>query len=134
MSRGLTLLETLAAVTLLGLVAATAIPLTMRLGQAELDIGERLEARRWLSGQDDPGVAGLDLVQAVKGHPGWYLHRRGFVRTSAKPRDDAKAPPDHRWVHLMVRRGAQSDAEILADRVILAMDAQPAAAAQAPPP
>jgi prepilin-type N-terminal cleavage/methylation domain-containing protein len=119
MTRGLTLLETLAAVTLLGLVASAVIPLTMRLGQGELELDARLEARRWLLGQGDPAVAGLDLVKPVKGHTGWYLHRRAFFRTSGKPVDGAITPSEHQWVHLLVRAGPQPDAEILAERVVL---------------
>lgn len=119
MSRGLTLLETLAAVTLLGLVASAVIPLTVRLGQGELALDARLEARRWLLGQQDPAAAGLDLVKPVKGHPGWYLHRRAFFRTSGKPVEGPITPPEHQWVHLVVRAGPQRDAEILAERVVL---------------
>lgn len=119
MSRGMTLLETLAAVTLLGLVAAAVIPITLRLGHGELALDARMEARRWLLGQQDPSTGGLDLIKPVKGHPGWYLHRRAFFRTSGKPPERPLPPPEHQWVHLVVRSGAERDAEILAERVVL---------------
>ncbi len=132
MNRGLTLLETLAATSLLGLVVATIIPLTVRLGMGERGIEERLQARYWLSNRDDPATGGVDLVQPIKGHAGWYLHRRAFLRTSTKPAHDVLAPPDHSWVQLTVRNGSERTAEVLADRVMLVLD-HPAATNQSAP-
>ena len=123
MRSGLTLLETLAAATLLGLVASAVIPITLHLGHSELNLGERLEARRWLLGQADPATAGLDLIQPVKGHPGWYLHRRAFLCTSGKSPDSPVIGPEHTWVQLAVRAGAERDAEILAERIVLTRSA-----------
>jgi prepilin-type N-terminal cleavage/methylation domain-containing protein len=122
MRPGLTLLETLAAITLLGLVAAAVSPIAVRLGQGELGVAERLAARRWLLTQGDPGVAGNDLVRPVKGRPGWFLHRRAFLRTSARPPQDPLAAPEHGWIHLQVRLGAERDAELLAERILLSRD------------
>jgi prepilin-type N-terminal cleavage/methylation domain-containing protein len=130
MRRGLTLLETLAAVTLLGLVASATIPLTLRLGQGELAIDERLEAQRWLLVQEQGSGDVLDVVRPVKGHPGWWLHRRACFRTSARPPDDGWTPLGEAWLHLMVRTGTADDAPLLADRLVLVLAA--VAPAEAP--
>lgn len=123
MRRGLTLLETLAAVTLLGLVATATIPLTMRLGRGELDIAERQEAQCWLLALNERNLEAFDVVRPVKDHPGWWLHQRAFFRTSARPRDDGWIPVGNEWIHLMVRAGTTADAPLLADRVILVLPA-----------
>lgn len=119
MSRGFTLVETLAAVALLGVVAAAVIPLNLQLGQARLGIDEQLRARSWLLSQGDSGIDDSERISAIVDHPGWYLHRVTFLRTSAKTPATMWDAPEHHWVHLMVRLGPEPDATLLADRILV---------------
>jgi len=121
MIRAFTLLETLAAVTLLGLVATAVIPMSLHLGQARLGIDEQVRARGWLLNQSVTRIDDFDQVRAIAEHPGWYLHRVTFMRTSAKTPASTWDAPEHRWVHLMVRSGPDPDATLLADRILMTM-------------
>jgi prepilin-type N-terminal cleavage/methylation domain-containing protein len=121
MTKGFTLLETLAAITVLGLVAAAVIPLSLDLGRARLGLDDQLRARSWLLNQGDTGKDDGDRVRAIGEHPGWYLHRITFLRTSAPTPASVRDAPDHRWVHLMVRLGPDPEAPLLADRVLITM-------------
>ena len=121
MTKGFTLLETLAAITVLGVVAAAVIPLSLDLGRARLGLDDRLQARSWLLNQGDTGKDDNDQVRAITEHSGWYLHRVTFLRTSAPTPASVLDAPDHRWVHLMVRLGPDPDAPLLADRILIMM-------------
>jgi type II secretory pathway pseudopilin PulG len=119
MKRASTLLETLAAITLLGMVISAVIPIILRLGSGERDLQERLAARQWLLTTDILQDLTTDSTQPVKGRPGWYVQRRTFLRISAKTPEERFPLPPHGWIQLLVCRGAERDAEVLAERLLL---------------
>lgn len=119
MKRAATLLETLAAITLLGVVVSAVVPLILRLGDGERDLLERYAARRWLSTTTTLQDLTSDQTQPVKDRPGWYVQRRTFLRTSP-PAPEVRFPlQPHGWVQYLLCRGPERDAEVLAERLVL---------------
>jgi prepilin-type N-terminal cleavage/methylation domain-containing protein len=119
MIRGLTLLEVLAAVSILGMVVVAVTPLTLRLGQSEMLQQEQQEARRWLYRYQVMGIQQQDLVRSIKDHPGWYLHQRSLVCMTGKRINDTIILPERQWLELSIRTGSASNDAILCDRLIL---------------
>lgn len=113
---GFTLLEALAAVITLGLLAAAAVPMLRQLGR--VDLPERMEAQyalRMLVPQLDPATA---TGQTIAGHQDWRLEISGLVAGPEPPPPDGSLPPcgpPHRWVVVAIR---SADGATLAETVV----------------
>lgn len=117
---GLTLVEVLAAVALLGLLASAVVPLVWRLAQGT----ERLTERWQAVGDLDRLLAGLDatrLLAAADGQPldparpdGLWLRVRR-LRPASPPADDAAT---HGWVLVTLSRKSGRDADVLGERLV----------------
>lgn len=115
---GFTLLEALAAVVVLGLLATAAVPLLHRLGDSGLD--QRLQAQALLRSLALPERLPAGTVIAVPGHPGWNLEISALAPEPEPPPPAGTAPPaapPHRWLLLAIRdaRGATLADTLVAD-------------------
>lgn len=117
MRRGFTILEALAAVITLGLLAAAAVPLLRNLGR--LSGGERLLAQGYLRALSPPDGLADGMTLPIDGHPGWRL---SVEELSAEPEPPAPAGgpppagPPRRW--LLLRIEADEGRERLAESVV----------------
>lgn len=114
---GFTLLEAMAAVVTLGLLAAAVVPLLRNLGQ--LGSSQRLLAQGYLRAMTPPDdlIAGTTLP--VPGHPGWRLTVSELTPEPEPPGRVLPAGPAHRWLLL----GIQSESsERLAETVVAIVD------------
>jgi prepilin-type N-terminal cleavage/methylation domain-containing protein len=124
---GFTLLETLAATVLLGLLATATIPLALRLGHGGLRVDDRLLAQETLQQlvNEQPGLAHSGILP-IATHPGWWLHRLPLVREPVPATTSMRlAPPPYRWVHITLTDGPRAEDPILADVVALILDPVP---------
>jgi hypothetical protein len=99
---GFTILEALAAVVTLGLLAAAVVPLLRNLGQ--LTSSER-------------------LLAPVPGHPGWRLNVSELTAEPEPPPPPGSLPPaapPHHW--LLVGIEAEASGERLAETVVAVLD------------
>lgn len=122
--RAFTLLETLAAVTLLAGLAAVAVPLALRLGGGQITVADRMRALELLRNLP-PGEAVGTLP--LKQRAGWFVR---CTPLTAGPRPGPTAgivPAAHRWVHLAIVDGPDTTAMVLADGIALVSDASGAA-------
>lgn len=115
---GFTLMEALAAVITLGLLAAAMVPMLRQLNRTSL--GERMQAQaslRTLTSDDPAGIL------AIAGHPGWRLVCSDLI-AGAEPAPPPGCPPPagppHHW--RLVSIHAESNGEILAETVVAALD------------
>jgi prepilin-type N-terminal cleavage/methylation domain-containing protein len=113
---GFTLMETLAAVLVLGLLAAAAVPMLRRLDGPAL--AERLEAQAALrllaQERQQEGV-----VREVPGRPGWSVHAEALAAGPEPPPPPGQAPADahpHRWLLLRLRT---SGGTVLAEQAVV---------------
>ncbi len=119
MRRGFTLMEALAAVITLGLLAAAVVPMLRQLGQPV--VAERLQAQALLR-----SLATLELapgtVEAVPGHAGWSLRVSELAAEAEPPPPPGRLPPaapPHRWL-LVGIHGAGGG--VLAETVVAVVD------------
>ena len=114
---GFTLLEAMAAVVTLGLLAAAVVPLLRNLGQ--LGSSQRLIAQGYLRAMTPPDklIAGTSLP--VPGHPDWRLTVSELI-AEAEPPDRVPAGPVHRWLLLGIQ--AEGSSERLAETVVAILD------------
>jgi prepilin-type N-terminal cleavage/methylation domain-containing protein len=116
--RGFTLLEVLAAVVALAMLAAAAMPLVVHLARSRIGIEERLSASSLL----DRRVAGIETEGAiadgpVPDHDGWWFRSTRLRRSefrSGLPTDWSRS-----YVVIDVVDGSAADAHVLAQRVLV---------------
>lgn len=118
---GFTLLESLAAVIVLGLLAAAVVPLLRNLGQ--LTLQERMQALVSLGtlAQREKLVPGT--TRPVNGHPGWSLVVSELIAEPEPPPPSDRLPvagPAHRWLLLSIRADAGGSA--LAETLVAVLD------------
>lgn len=114
---GFTLLEAMAAVVTLGLLAAAVVPLLRNLGQ--LGSSQRLLAQGYLRAMTPPDELIPGSALPVPGHPGWRLTVSELIAEAEPSNRIPPAGPAHRWLLL----GIQSETgERLADTVVAIMD------------
>jgi prepilin-type N-terminal cleavage/methylation domain-containing protein len=125
-----TLLETLAAVTLLAMLAAAVVPLTIHLGHGERGLTERWQARQALTvlalkshaADSDQGVV------PVSGHQGWWLSSAllapGYQPIATETSTSILA---HRWRRLAIYADADAARAPLAE--ILVVEIPPSSSA-----
>ncbi len=115
-----TLLEALAAVVVLGLLATAVVPMLYRLGDAGLD--ERLRAQSLLRLLAPPTSLTGDTVVPIPGHPGWSLAVSALDAGPEPPPPAGSAPPvatSHRWLVLRIRN---SRGQSLADTLVAVIE------------
>ena len=118
---GFTLLEALAAVVTLGLLAAAVVPLLRQLGR--LSVAERLQAQACLRTLAPPGEAASANGQAIAGHPGWRLVLSDLSagpEAAPPPGSPPAAGPAHRWRLLSIQ--ADASGETLAETLVAVLD------------
>ncbi|MEK7415634.1 MAG: prepilin-type N-terminal cleavage/methylation domain-containing protein [Planctomycetota bacterium] len=118
---GFTLLETLAAVAILGLLAITVVPMLRQLGQRTLS--ERVQAQHYLKtlAPHQNLVAGTMLT--ISDHPNWRLRINDLIAEPEPPRSPgfpAPVGPTHRW--LLVSIHASDNNETLAETIMAVID------------
>lgn len=119
---GFTLLESLAAVLTLGLLAAAVVPLLRQLGQGRL--AERMQAQVVLRSLAPKLVLTAGMAQTVAEHPGWSLNLSELSAESEPappPGLPPPAGPAHQW--LLVRIQANDSGEVLAETLVAVLAA-----------
>lgn len=120
-TRGFTLLEALAAVVTLGLLAAAVVPLLRHLGR--LTLPERMQAESYLRALAAPDGQAAGTAQAIAGHPGWSLRTSDLI-AEAEPAPPPGCPPPagppHHWV--LVGIHANDGGEMLAETLVVVLD------------
>ncbi len=119
--RGFTLLEAMAAVVTLGLLAAAVVPLLRNLGQ--LGSSQRLLAQGYLRAMTPPDDLIPGTTLPVPGHPGWRLTVSELIADAEPPPPPGRLPPaapPHRWLLLGIQ--AEGSAERLAETVVAVLD------------
>lgn len=118
--RAFTLVETLAAVMLLGILAAAATPLLMRLAQGQSGVASRWQAMRAL--QELPAATRVAVqdgqLHPMPRHDGWWIQDRLLVRADGlgDAVDQAGAPAlGHRWHLIALYRDASGTGTPLAE-------------------
>jgi hypothetical protein len=115
---GFTLLEAMAAVVTLGLLAAAVVPLLRNFGQ--LARSERLLAQGYLRTMTPPDglIAGTTLP--IPGQPGWRLTVSELIPEAEPPGRVPPTGPAHRWLLLGIE--ADNGADRLAETVVAVID------------
>jgi hypothetical protein len=117
-----TLVETLAAVIVLGLLAAAVVPLLRNIGR--LTLQERIQAQAYIRMLATPDGLVPGTTRAVDGHPGWSLVVGNLVaEPEPVPAADSLAPagPPHQWLLVSVRD--DDSRSTLAEVVVAVLDA-----------
>ena len=118
-----TLLETLAAVTLLAALAAAVVPLALRLGRGQLTIADQMQAMdllRHLTPNELPSE--LPGTGPLKKHAFWRVRCTPLTPGPTPVPATGITPPAHHWVHLAIISNADADANVLADGLLLISD------------
>ena len=121
MRRGFTLLEALAAVMTLGLLAAVVVPLLRQLGRQT--IPDRIQAQAFLRTLASPESLAPGSALAVEGHPNWSLEIQDLAADPEPPPPPGLAPPAgpaHHWRWVSIH--AAGTGEILAETVVVILD------------
>lgn len=116
---GFTLLEALAAVITLGLLAAAVVPMLRQLGRT--NVAERIEAQAWLRAMPPLAERNAGPALAIPGHPGWGLVVGELVAGPEPPPAPGSPPPAgpaHRWLVVGIRG---SGGETLAETLVAVM-------------
>ncbi len=106
---GFTLLETLAAVIVLGLLAAAVVPLLRNIGK--LTLQERVQAQAYLRTLAVAEGLVPGTSRAVAGHPGWSLVVNALVAEPEPPPPAdgiALAGPPRQWLLVSIRDEASA--------------------------
>ena len=114
MKSGLTLIEVLAAVSLLSMVAAVAIPVTMDVGRKSLQQADAREALAVISDLTRNGIPQPGVLWDRAPH-GWWIQVVPLRRAGATE----QAAPVYQWMSIQVGRGALDQPEILAERLLV---------------
>lgn len=125
-TQGFTLIEALAAVVTLGLLAAAVVPLMHRLGNQT--IPQRLVAQSALQLLALPDDLTAGSLLAIPGHPEWRLSIRDLAAEPEPVPPPGRPPaagPPHRWrlVAIQNEDGSETLAETLV--AVLAPGARP---------
>jgi prepilin-type N-terminal cleavage/methylation domain-containing protein len=113
--RGFTILEVLAAVTLVSLVAAVLIPLTVRLGGDGVRLAQHERARAWLAEHRERGFPPSGLYPEVA--PGWWLQVSDMT-TSVSGESPTQAPlAAGRWTLVRLGRDTPGVGTVLAEEI-----------------
>ena len=123
---GFTLLEVLTSVVLLGLLASATMPMMLRLGRAHEHFTDRRGAQAALAVMARSGDVGA--ARAIPGHPEWRISQIDLTADPPPAPPIGVVPPVvpvHRWRWLVVRVGAEADAPILAQRLVLVLPERP---------
>jgi prepilin-type N-terminal cleavage/methylation domain-containing protein len=117
MKRGFTLLETLASLVVLGILASSAASFAVRLGRAEIRSAERWQASVLLQSlRNSKTLPEQEGITEIPEHPGWWLRAVDLERESAEA---PTAIPRH-WRSIEIISITGDSRHILADLVILA--------------
>ncbi len=117
MRRGFTLLETLAALVVLGLLATAASSFALQLGRAEARTGERWQARILLQTLRQGGVLPRqDGISDISGHPDWHLRQ---ARLQEQGISDPTTSVPRAWRLVEIVSGSGESQRVLADLVML---------------
>jgi prepilin-type N-terminal cleavage/methylation domain-containing protein len=130
--RGFTLLEVLAAAVLLGMLAAAAVPMTLRLGRGRQILDDRRVAAAFLDQLASSPGRTVAEGSAVAGHDDWRFQAHDLDGDPSPPPAVGVVPPvaqTHRWRWVAVRAGSTPGAAILAERMVLVLP-EPAARPQ----
>jgi len=119
---GFTLMEALAAVVTLGLLAAAVVPLLRHLGRSGL--GERIQAQAYLRTLTSPDGLVPATAMAIPGHPGWNLVVSELF-AEAEPAPPSGRPPaagpSRQW--LLVGIHADGEGAALAQTLVVVLPA-----------
>ena len=120
-SPGFTIIEALAAVVILGLLAAAVVPLLRSLGRQTGS--ERLLAQGYLRALSPPDGLVAGMTMPIGGHPGWRL-TVSDLHAEAEPAPPSgqrpPAAPPHHWLLLTIEDDGRR--ERLAETVIAVFD------------
>jgi prepilin-type N-terminal cleavage/methylation domain-containing protein len=115
MRRGLTLIEMLAATVLLGLLAATVVPLQARWSDRLQRIDQRFAAATAL--ERERAESKVPASDQVDGHPGWRIERSDIAASGGL------VPPrrltGYRWRRLLIR---DADGTVLAETLLAVLE------------
>lgn len=118
---GFTLLEALAAVITLGLLATAVVPMLRQL--ARLDLAERIQAQGLLRAQSTSIDLTAGTAQAIAGHPTWRLVVSDLI-AGPEPAPPSGSPPPaappHHWLRLAIL--ATDSGDLLAETVVAVID------------
>lgn len=114
---GFTLLEALAAVVTLGLLAVAVVPMLRHLDQFALS--ERIQAQIYLKALAPQNDLSAGTTQVIVGHPSWNLTISELIAEPEPiPSPDAPPPagPDHQWLRVCIR--TNDSGETLAETIV----------------
>src|SRR5205823_5070371 len=120
--RAFTLLEVLAAVVLLGILASATVPMMLHLGRNHDRLTDRKEAAAALAAMTR--ASKLVDASSLPGHPNWQVQQVALAADPPSPPPVGVVPqivPVHQWRWLVVRDGMGADAPILAERMVLVL-------------
>lgn len=116
MSRAFTLLEVLAAVMVLGLLAAALVPLVLHQGRGQGRISDEIAARTLLSqALATSWRPAAGERREVADHPGWWIEVRPLDASGTTTTDAVR--PTHRWLVVTIGDGVAS--RPFAERLVL---------------